>query len=170
MSQIQLGLHRIHSFLPCFPLLDLFFLFESFFVQSVVQYRFWQRRAFPPTCAFACSCFGSVEAERYHLALLVYLPWPHQHWYVLHDSCHVCQHRRCPLHTVFWPTWIPGLQNQKDCQNNMKYYKLYSLKPVSGGSGNRGGRGNRISLHKLGEAASVRNACDPRSVRTRSST
>ena len=38
--------------------------------------------------------------------------------------------------------------------NNMKHYKLYALKPVSGG------RSNRISLHKLGEAASVRNACD----------
>jgi len=36
----------------------------------------------------------------------------------------------------------------------MKHYKLYALKPVSGG------RGNRTSLNKLGEAASVRNACD----------
>jgi hypothetical protein len=76
---------------------------------------------------------------------------------------HVCQHWRRPLHTVFWPSWIPSLQNQKNCQNNMKYYKLYALKPVSGG------RGNRIPLHKLGEAASVRNACNPRSVLTRSS-
>ncbi len=39
--------------------------------------------------------------------------------------------------------------------NNMKHYKLYALKPVSGS------RGNRISLHKLGEAASVRNVCHP---------
>ena len=36
----------------------------------------------------------------------------------------------------------------------MKAYKLYALKPVSGG------RVNRTSLNKLGEAASVRNACD----------
>ena len=40
--------------------------------------------------------------------------------------------------------------------NNVKHYKLYALKPVSGG------RGNRTSLDKLGEAASVRNACDLR--------
>ncbi len=35
----------------------------------------------------------------------------------------------------------------------MKHYKLYALKPVSGG------RGNRMSLNKVGEAASVPNAC-----------
>ncbi len=37
---------------------------------------------------------------------------------------------------------------------NMKYCKLYTLKPVSGG------HCNRASLNNLGEAASVRNACD----------
>jgi hypothetical protein len=54
--------------------------------------------------------------------------------------------------------------------NIMIHLKLYTLKPVSGG------RGNRTSLNNLGEAASVRNACDLRmraqrlrSVRTRGS-
>ncbi len=46
----------------------------------------------------------------------------------------------------------------------MNHYKLYALKCVSGGRGNR-----ILPLHKLGEEASVRNTCDPRSVRTRSS-
>ena len=39
---------------------------------------------------------------------------------------------------------------------NMIPYKLYALKPVSDG------RSNRISLYELGEAASVRNACELR--------
>ena len=54
----------------------------------------------------------------------------------------------------------------------MRTYIMYTLKHVSGG------RGNRTSLNNLGEAASVRNACElsrartfnrSRSVRTRSS-